>query len=64
MTPIPKITIRSKGIKMKNRDSCHNMKSWLARTYGNRIVFLITDNNKGQLMMTRDSLDAIERGKK
>ena len=53
-----------KGVKVKNCLSRRNMKSWLTRTYKNDIVFLQTESNKGQFVMSKDSLEAVGRGEK
>ena len=40
------------------------MKSWVQRNYGNDIVFLTAEVNKGQIIMSKQSLVAVERGEK
>ena len=44
-----------KGIKVKNHKSRRNMKSWLTRTYKDKI-------NKGQFVMSKDSLSSVGNG--
>ena len=53
-----------KGIRTKNHHIRRNMKSWVQRNYGNYIVFLTAEVNKGQIIMSKQSLVAVERGEK
>ena len=53
-----------KGIRTKNHHSRRNMKSWVQRNYGNDIVFLTAEVNKGQIITSKQSLVAVERGEK
>ena len=51
-----------KGIKVKNHKSRRNMKSWLTRTYKDSVVFLQTEINKGQFVMSKDSFTSVGNG--
>ena len=52
------------GIENKDHHSRRNMKSWLKRNYGDKIVFLTPEINKGQVVMSKASLEAVSRGEK
>ena len=53
-----------KGIEKKDSQNRRNMKSYLQRKYGNKIVFLSTESNKGQLVMSIKCLEDVSRGEK
>ena len=40
------------------------MKLWLTRNFNKSIVFLQHENNKGQYIMSKDSLDSVGKGEK
>ena len=53
-----------KGIEKKDYQNRRNMKSYVQRKYGNKIVFLSTESNKGQLVMSMKCLEDVSRGEK
>ena len=53
-----------KGIKVKNNLSRRNMKAWISRNYGEKILFLTSDNDKDQIIMSKESLESVGKGEK
>ena len=53
-----------KGIQKKDHQTRHNLKSWIERNHGNKIVFISTESNKGQLIMRKKCLEDVSRGEK
>ena len=53
-----------KGIQKKDHQTRRNLKSWVERNYGNKIVFLSTESSKGQLIMSKKCLEDVSRGEK
>ena len=51
-----------KGIENNDYASRRNMKSWIVRNYGKRIVFLSCEAKKGQLIMSKESMDGVSQG--
>ena len=53
-----------KGIQKKDHQPRLHLKCRVERNYGNKVVFLSTESNKGQLIMSKKCLENVSRGEK